>query len=249
MVFDYTLALITGADIPFIEGSLTIHQPTIAEISMIGEDTLFSGGELLKFSKDSLPREDQIRLSNYTDFDILMSVINDKSVSTRKSISCVQLLLNLLFPKQNVVFLPESIAVLSADGAEIVGEINKQNFPFFKEIIIQMFCLNQAKAEEDFNPHGALANEIADKLKQRKQQLARLGSQTKQSSIFSRYISILAVGVQKDINILTHYTVYQLFDEFERFERKREYDMFVQARFAGAKDLQTPKDWVANIHE
>jgi len=33
-------------------------------------------------------------------------------------------------------------------------------------------------------------------------------------TILSRYISILAVGEQKDINLLLEYTVFQLFDEF-----------------------------------
>jgi hypothetical protein len=59
---DNELIFLSGADIPFIAGTVTIHQPTIYEISMIGEETLFVGCELLKFSKDTLPDEDKIRL-------------------------------------------------------------------------------------------------------------------------------------------------------------------------------------------
>lgn len=43
-------------------------------------------------------------------------------------------------------------------------------------------------------------------------------------SILSRYISILAVGERKDINDLMNYTIYQLMDEFNRFELKMRYD-------------------------
>ena len=35
--------------------------------SLIGEATLFTGCELLRFSKDMLNSEDKVKLSNYTD--------------------------------------------------------------------------------------------------------------------------------------------------------------------------------------
>ena len=37
MSFDYRLALMTGVDIPVPELQIAIHQPTIEEISLIGE--------------------------------------------------------------------------------------------------------------------------------------------------------------------------------------------------------------------
>ena len=40
---DIRLALMCGSPIPFIEAGLTVHQPTIEEISMIGEDSYFTG--------------------------------------------------------------------------------------------------------------------------------------------------------------------------------------------------------------
>ena len=36
-MFDYRLALMTGMDIPIPECQIALHQPTIKEISMIGE--------------------------------------------------------------------------------------------------------------------------------------------------------------------------------------------------------------------
>ena len=46
-----------------------------------------------------------------------------------------------------------------------------------------------------------------------------------------------------------NYTVYQLLDEFQRFELKMAYDMFIKARLAGAKDLKEPKDWMKDIQD
>ena len=87
LIMTNELLLLSGNDIPFIEGSLTIHAPTIKEIAYIGEEAFFSGCELLKFSKQKLPTEDILRLEQYSDFHILMSIINDKSGSLGQSIS------------------------------------------------------------------------------------------------------------------------------------------------------------------
>jgi hypothetical protein len=57
---------------------------------------------------------------------------------------------------------------------------------------------------------------LAEKFKERQKKLAELKKDNKNEgqnvSILSRYISILSVGEQKDINSFMNYTVYQLFD-------------------------------------
>lgn len=243
------LLLLSGADIPFIEGTVTIHQPTIYEISFIGEEALFTGCELLKFSKDILTSEDKTRLFNYTDFNILMSIINDKSGSMIYNVSCAKQVLDLIFPFYTVTFAPDAIMLIDAnDKFTLCGQINDSNFLAFKEILSQMFCLQKSSAQE-YNAQGELAKKIADKFKKRKQQLAELSSKQNKVAIFSRYISILTVGEHKDINSFMKYTVYQLFDEFQRFELKMGYDIYFQARMAGAKDIKEPDDWMKDIHE
>ena len=37
------LLLLSGNESPFVEGSITIHVPTIGEIAYIGEEAFFSG--------------------------------------------------------------------------------------------------------------------------------------------------------------------------------------------------------------
>ena len=250
MNFNNYLLLQSGADIPFIEGTVTIHQPTIYEISLIGEEAFFTGCELLKFSKDILNSEDKKRLITYSDFNILMSIINDKSGSMAYNISCVEQVLNLIFPLYTVSFASDAIIFFDTeDKFNICGQINDTNFLSFKEILVKMFCLHKTSSTQNYNVQGELANKIAEKLKQRQQQLAELSSKEKKVAIFSRYISILTVGEHKDMNSFMQYTVYQLFDEFQRFELKIAYDIYFQARMAGAKDLKEPEDWMKDIHE
>jgi len=46
-----------------------------------------------------------------------------------------------------------------------------------------------------------------------------------------------------------NYTVYQLMDEFNRFQLKLQYDSWEKLRIAGATGMDDPEDWLKNIHE
>jgi hypothetical protein len=54
---------------------------------------------------------------------------------------------------------------------------------------------------------------------------------------------------KKNLNELMQYTVYQLFDEFQRFQLKVQWDAYVQARMAGAKDLEEVDNWMIDLKE
>ena len=45
-----------------------------------------------------------------------------------------------------------------------------------------------------------------------------------------------------------NYTVYQLTDEFARYQKKFAYDMHMQAIMAGATDLDEVEYWMEDIH-
>ena len=242
------LLLLSGEDIPFETACVTIHPLKLKEIALIGEEAFFTGCELLKFSKDILMTEDKTNLSQYSDFQVLMSILNDKSASMQNNVSCARMVLDLLFPLYTVNITPVAVIFTKPGEDDICGALTEQNFDNFKQIIKSMFCLEKTSGQE-YNTQGELANKIANKFKKRKQQLAELKQKPNKVAIFSRYVSILAVGEHKDINELMNYTVYQLFDEFQRFELKMGYDMFIKARLAGAKDIKEPEDWMKDIHE
>ena len=48
------LGLMVKNDIPFNEAQLTIHQPSVKEIGLIGEEDFFIGCQLLTVSKDKM---------------------------------------------------------------------------------------------------------------------------------------------------------------------------------------------------
>ena len=241
------LLLLSGNDIPFVQAGITIHQPTVKEIAYIGEEIFFAGCELLNFSKNILSEEDKMNLEDKTNFDILIAILREPNAVMQRNRNCVNMVLALMFPEYKIAFVKDGIQ-LTKENEQESHFINNENFEIFKQIVNQMF--NYSKdTSTDYNPGGELARKIAEKLRQRQKKLAEAKNQDNTKiDIISRYVSILAVGQQKDMNDLLQYTVYQLFDEFKRFELKMGYDIFIQAKMAGAKDLKDVEDWMQDIH-
>lgn len=240
------LLLLSKNDIPFSQARVHIHQPTLREISFIGEESFHIGCQFLNFSIDKLSYEDKSNLVNKTDFEVFMSVMNSREKAKYKVDAL--LVLTLLFPDFHIKVDIDKI-ILEQEGS-FTSSINQLNFDAFKDILASMFCLNDAEQKEgSYNPAGQYAAKIAEKFKKRQAQLAKeKGIDTQKIAIFSRYVSILAVGEHKDINELMDYTVYQLKAEFKRFQKKQEFDFYIQAKMAGAKDLEDVDNWMDEIH-
>lgn len=246
------LLLMTGNDIPFIPAELTIHQPTLQEIAYIGEDAFLSGANFLNFSKNKLTLDEEAfrQIEKLDDFSLLMSLLrNPKDPASQLQKINVEMVLALMFPEGKILFMPNMIAIV-IDGENHI--INQENFDEFKEVVAKMYSLGGAvEGEREYNPANAAARAIADKIKRGRQKLKEIKSQNSEGqseSILSRYISILAVGEQKDMNLFKNYTVFQLFDEFNRFSLKQQFDQNLSFRLAGAQDLQQPEDWMKNLY-
>lgn len=248
MIID-ELSLELGIDIPFIEAGATIHQPRLKEIAYITEHRFWLGCQLLKFDKENLKESDKKGLSNWSNFNILMSMIQEKNIESQQAKLNVLSILTLLFPDYKINLGTKAIQLQHSQTKEIT-EINNNNFEMFKNIVNEMFCLKGGD-DKEYNPAGDLAKKIADKFKKARAKKAQLasGGCDEKISILSRYISILAVGQQKDMNKFQDYTVYQLMDEFSRFNLKLKYDTYLKYKLAGVQDLQTPEDWLKDIYD
>lgn len=244
------LILQTGEDIPFPEGQLIIHPPKIREISLLGEDNFFMGCSLLNFSKEKfLNEQDKVNLNNKTDFDILMSILNDNKVNSISEMkNNAVMVLALLFPNYEIQFLEDEISFL--DEKNNKGKIDNLNFNEFKKTLSVILCIKNVNKDSEYKPKGELARKIAEKLKKGKEKIAKQKGIQENISIFSRYISILSVGEGKDKNSLCNLSIYQLYDEFERYQLKLAYDLYVKKILAGAnpEKMEAPEDWMKDIH-
>ena len=242
------LLLLSKNDIPFSAARLSLHQPTIKEIAYIGEENFFTGIHFLNLSKSRLDLEEQEKLKDVSEFDIILEMAQSRNPSAQIDKNAALLVLTLIFPDYKILFLPTMIAFVK-DSENFM--VNQENFVEFRDILKQMFCLDELNGGKDkeYNPANAAAARIANQIYKHRKKIAELNKKSGQSlSILARYLSILAVGEQKDMNALLEYSVCQLFDEFNRFNLKQQSDLYISAKLAGATDLREVKDWTENVH-
>ena len=240
---DIRLALMTGVDIPIPELQATLHQPTIKEISYIGEKDFLTGIQCLSIQK-TMVIEDESLLPTTSNFQILMTIMNEKNTQDKKH-SVIQAL-SLLFPNYQIFFTPRAIS-MNCDGGNVI--INEGNFEILQQIIGQVFCLSKSDASS-FNPKDKKAKEIADKLmKARKRVAAQKAAEQGEGSSFAQYVSTLTVGLgSMSLNDCVNLTMYQLYDLVERYSLYINWDIDLKSRFAGAKSDKPVDNWMKQIH-
>lgn len=235
----------SGVDIPIPELQITMHQPTIKEISMLGsEQSFFSGIQVLCIDKRLL-LQDKSLLENTSNFQIFMAIMNDKQTINKKE--QVLQTFTLLFPKANVLFTPRSI-VLKQD--ELISTIDEGNFEILQQLLNDAFCL-QGSGQEKFNPQGDKATEIAQKLMRARERVAKQKQQSEGSggSIFSQYISTLVIGTNTiSLKDALDLTMYQLYDLVERYTLYLNWDLDIRQRLAGGTPDKPAENWMKNIH-
>ena len=240
-MFDHRLALMTGVDIPIPELQITVHQPTIKEISMIGEQDFFIGIQMLCVDK-KVYIEDESLLANTTNFQIFMTMLNQQQMVDKKQ--AVQQVLTLLFPQAKIIFTPRSI-LLNINQENII--IDEGNFEQLQDVLIQQFCL-QGSGQEQYNPTDKKAREIAQKLMKARQKVAKLKATENSGSMFTQYLSVLTVGTSLTLKDAMELTMYQLYDLIERYSMYLNWDIDIRSRMAGAKGDKPVENWMKQIH-
>ena len=241
-MFDYRLALMTGVDIPIPELQLALHQPTIKEISMVGEQDFFIGIQMLCIKKE-MHIQDESLLANTTNFQIFMTMMNEQQIADKKQ--CVLQALSLIAPNHQVVFTPRSMIL---KNGEVIINIDEGNFEALQQVLTQQFCLT-GSGQEQYNPEGQKAREIAQKLMRGRQRVAAQKAEEYGASMFGQYISILTVGLgSMTINDCIGLTMYQLYDLVERYSLYINWDLDIRAKLAGSTDNKPVDNWMKQIH-
>ena len=160
----------TGVDIPIPELQLTLHQPTIKEISLLDSElSYFLTLQLVGFDKRILiagQDQDNSRLATMNDFDIFMTLLTDPKVENgAKRRNDFLSVLTIMFPGYVPQLLPKSIYLNNPITKHRVS-IDENNFLAFKNAIVSVGGLknNGAGQNGSFNPKGRKAAEIAAKL-------------------------------------------------------------------------------------
>ena len=241
---DLRLALMCGSDIPLPFLQVSLHQPRIKEIALIGESSFFIGVQCLNIDSKSLMDQDKTILQDTNNFQIFMTIMLEKEARDKKE--ATSQLLSLLFPNYHIMFTPRAL-VFQKDGFSTMIDTN--NFEQFQEILKQVFCVpNSNNQQMGFNSANAKAKEIADKIMRGRKRVAELNGSAN-ASIFSQYLSILTVGLSSmSLQDLMNLTMFQLYDLVERYQLYISWDIDIRSRLAGAKPDDRPENWMKNIH-
>lgn len=238
---DCQLALMTGIDIPIEELQVNVHQPTIKEISYIGEENFFTALQYLTINKKNFIKDKAV-LNQTSNFQLFCAILEEESDSNKKD-SIVNLL-TLLFPSYKIFFTPQSIILNKTDGTLIIDD---NNFEIVQELIKKIFNISSSSNTATFNPQGKKAQEIADKIMKGRKRISEEKGDHKES-VLSRYLSVLAIGNHQSLLELINLTIYQLYDQIERYVKFVNWDIDIQTRLAGAKNDKKPDSWMENIH-
>lgn len=240
---DLRLALMSGIDIPVPECQVILHQPTIKEIAFIGNEDFFIGVQTLCLYK-SMFVEDKKVLEEINNFQIFMTVMNDKECADKKR-DVIQIL-TLLFPGAQILFTPRSLVINGLPSGSVIIDAN--NFEFLQEALRLIFCSKTGPMDQQaFNPADDKAREIAQKLMRGRQRVAAQKGESN-SCVFTQYISILTVALRIPPRELLNCTMYQLYDLMERYSLYNAWDLDVRVRLAGGKPDSQPDNWMKNIH-
>lgn len=240
---DKRLALMCGTDIPVPECKIVIHQPRIKEIALIGETDFFSGIQCLCLNKTMFVKDESL-LADTNNFQIFMTIMSEKEAIEKKN--AVQSVCTLLFPNYKVIFTPRSILLSTGSEQTMIDE---SNFQYLQTALNDICCLKTGPMDQQaFNPANSKAREIAEKLMRGRQRVAAQKGENN-ISVFSQYLSILAVGCgSMSLQNAMDLTMYQLYDLIERYMLYVNWDIDVRCRLAGGKPDNQPDNWMKTIH-
>lgn len=241
-----TLQLMAGVDIFIPELQAKIHQPNINEIAVIGERKFFECANLFFINTDevkaklmeSFPDPSLKALDDYSILLLFLNSSKDFRVKFRD-------IIRLIFPGYEL-FIENELIVFNKDNEpEIV--FTKEAYSIIKDVIYIMFKFDKLIGSTTLNAQSTLAKKIAEKMQKAKQKIAEMQGPEKQNkSIFSHYISILSIGSNAlNIDTIRNLTIYQLYDQFERFGLFSQYQQSLQIAVAGAKTEIV--DWFKEI--
>lgn len=156
----------------------------------------------------------------------------------------------MLFPSYKVAMMPSSI-IITREGIEEPIMIDDSNFNIFQDIVKEILCVSSVFQGNNrvYNPANAEAKRIMDKIMAgRKKVAAAKAKEGSNSSVLTRYISILLIGPKIPLKECRKYNLFQLFDAMERYGAYVEWDIDLHVRLAGGKPNKQVETWMRNLY-
>lgn len=240
---------LSGAQVPIKQCGLYITPPTIKQICQFGEDDFLVGIKIMSADRAVINKlkEKQPELKEVENFQLILVLFNSEEQLKQQAVN----FLEFICPDYKIEITKNSINFRQGDDDIVKGQINPFTFEYFSNILKELFW-PPSKAEAEYNPANEKAEEIARKL-EKGRELAKKdkGEPSEKSSLYGTYISALSVGMCLDINVLFRYTPFQLYDVFNRYIKKSQYDLYMRVKttpMMSVDDMDEPEYWMSNMY-
>lgn len=231
------LQLITGIDLPVEELGLTLRQPRLKEIAMLGEQNYFVALQLFRMTKESLKIENP-ELTNWMIFQEALGQKIEGIANTRTLVSNFL----QLFIIQKMTLGPRSIIIDTPEG---LINIEPEQFDIFQKIVCMVGGESLlVPSEEQFKPKNKRAAEIAEKMKKARKRIAAQKPQPKSEGFLARYIKAVAVATSNSLEEVVNMTIIQLNELMQKYLAWESYDLDIRSRLAGAKGDDKLTHWI-----
>lgn len=244
MTTDLVLRLAAGVDIPIPELQLVLRQPVIKDIAFMGETNFFTAIHYICLDKQSFT-DQQEQVKDLSNFQILMQVLAQPEAQEQKK--HIQTLFMILFPSKKFMITPNGFILM--EGEQVIT-IDDSNFEILREILIEVLCIHSLFQGDNviYKPANEAAQKIVDKIMAGRKKAAAQKS-TKSSSVFTRYISILTVGMgSMSLNDCVNLTMFQIFDLMNRYELYFAWDIDLRCRLAGGDPKKEVENWMKDAY-
>lgn len=242
-------AYLSGAQIRIPQCGLFVTPPTVRQVEQLGEDDFLLCVRMLSADwafMDAVKR-DVPSMKDVPDIQVILAVINSDEQAKEK----VRQFMELLCPGFDVEFTKNSINVKDPSDGTVRGQINPFNSKYFSTTVKELLW-PPVKNEDAFDPANDKAREIARKLEEgRKLREREKGKSGNGGSLFALYASVLSVGLGIDINSVYDYTPFQLYDSFDRYVKKVQYDLYMKIRttpMMSTENMEEPEHWMSGLY-
>lgn len=239
---------LSGAQVPIQGCGIFITPPTIKAITQYGETDFLAGVRMFSGDRSFIEpiKLTMPEMENMQDFQIILTVLN---ADERVRDTAVRFF-ELICPDYKVEVTSRSLnfSIEGEDG--IRGMLNAFNAQTFMRTLKELFWPPE-RDEQAFNPANKKAEEIARKLEAARRRNAQQTSGGDKASIFGVYTSVLSVGLALDINVIYKYTPFQLYDCFNRYLKKTEYDLYLKIKttpLMSTDKMEEKEHWAVNLY-
>ena len=237
------LQIASGIDIPDETFGLTIHQPKIKEIAMLGEQNYFLALQMMKFNKDTL----KITTPGATDWDVFQKVLGEKIDGIKNTRALIRNFMQL-FVIGHLNIGPRSLMIET--GSEIKN-IEPEQLRDFQALLAQVggASLLQESDKDDFHAKSKRAKEIAEKMKKARAKIAKMKAaelnldQNSHKGFLARYMKVAEIGTANSIEDINNMTLLQLNNLVQAYYAWESYDLDIRARLAGSKNDKQLIHW------